>query len=109
MKKTDRSQYYHEAYYAYHAHFAALAAEGGRPEDGLGACCFSTSSSEVPSEDEDGTPPCPGPTLRVSASPSMADSEGMLSTHAEGFRELVVTDPDGNRIRLFSWPEARHR
>ncbi len=27
--------------------------------------------------------------------------------HAEGFRELVVTDPDGNRIRLFSWP--RHQ
>ncbi len=27
--------------------------------------------------------------------------------HAEGFRELVVNDPDGNRIRLFEWP--RHR
>ena len=26
--------------------------------------------------------------------------------HAEGFRELVVTDPDGNRIRLFSWPRG---
>lgn len=24
--------------------------------------------------------------------------------HAEGFRELVTADPDGNRIRLFSWP-----
>jgi predicted enzyme related to lactoylglutathione lyase len=24
--------------------------------------------------------------------------------HAEGFRELITTDPDGNRIRLFSWP-----
>ena len=24
--------------------------------------------------------------------------------HPEGFRELVVTDPDGNRIRLFTWP-----
>jgi len=24
--------------------------------------------------------------------------------HAEGFRELVATDPDGNRVRLFSWP-----
>ena len=23
--------------------------------------------------------------------------------HPEGFRELVVTDPDGNRIRLFAW------
>lgn len=31
------------------------------------------------------------------------------ATHAEGFRELVVTDPDGNRIRLFSWPEACQR
>ena len=24
--------------------------------------------------------------------------------HAEGFRELVVHDPDGNLLRLFSWP-----
>lgn len=24
--------------------------------------------------------------------------------HPEGFRELVVSDPDGNRIRLFQWP-----
>lgn len=24
--------------------------------------------------------------------------------HAEGFRELVTADPDGNRIRIFSWP-----
>ena len=24
--------------------------------------------------------------------------------HPEGFRELVATDPDGNRIRIFSWP-----
>jgi predicted enzyme related to lactoylglutathione lyase len=31
------------------------------------------------------------------------------SIHAEGFRELVVTDPDGNRIRLFSWPDGRQR
>jgi predicted enzyme related to lactoylglutathione lyase len=23
--------------------------------------------------------------------------------HAEGFRELVTIDPDGNKIRLFSW------
>ena len=29
------------------------------------------------------------------------------ATHAEGFRELVLSDPDGNRIRLFAWP-ARH-
>jgi predicted enzyme related to lactoylglutathione lyase len=26
------------------------------------------------------------------------------AVHAEGFRELVVSDPDGNRIRLFAWP-----
>ena len=26
------------------------------------------------------------------------------ATHPEGFRELVVVDPDGNRIRLFTWP-----
>ena len=24
--------------------------------------------------------------------------------HPEGFREVVVHDPDGNRLRLFSWP-----
>lgn len=23
--------------------------------------------------------------------------------HAEGFREILVDDPDGNRVRLFSW------
>jgi predicted enzyme related to lactoylglutathione lyase len=27
--------------------------------------------------------------------------------HSEGFRELVTHDPDGNAIRLFSWPEGR--
>jgi predicted enzyme related to lactoylglutathione lyase len=26
--------------------------------------------------------------------------------HPEGFREVVTTDPDGNRIRLFAWPEG---
>ena len=25
--------------------------------------------------------------------------------HPEGFSELVTVDPDGNRIRLFSWPQ----
>lgn len=25
------------------------------------------------------------------------------TAHPEGFRELVVTDPDGNKIRLFTW------
>ena len=24
--------------------------------------------------------------------------------HPEGFREMLTHDPDGNRIRLFSWP-----
>lgn len=34
-----------------------------------------------------------------------ADVEvGAPVVHPEGFRELVVDDPDGNRIRLFSWP-----
>lgn len=27
--------------------------------------------------------------------------------HAEGFRELLAHDPDGNKLRLFSWPN-RH-
>ena len=36
-----------------------------------------------------------------------AGMEGAAAaTHPEGFRELVVTDPDGNRIRLFTWPRA---
>jgi len=26
--------------------------------------------------------------------------------HPEGFRELITADPDGNRIRLFSWPAS---
>ncbi len=25
--------------------------------------------------------------------------------HAEGFQEVVTSDPDGNSIRLFAWPE----
>lgn len=29
---------------------------------------------------------------------------GTPEVHAEGFRELVARDPDGNRIRLFAWP-----
>jgi len=29
---------------------------------------------------------------------------GFPAAHPEGFRELVVSDPDGNRIRLFTWP-----
>ena len=28
------------------------------------------------------------------------------TTSDEGFRDVQTTDPDGNRIRLFSWPEA---
>jgi len=31
------------------------------------------------------------------------------TANPEGFRELVVTDPDGNRIRLFAWADERHR
>jgi catechol 2,3-dioxygenase-like lactoylglutathione lyase family enzyme len=27
--------------------------------------------------------------------------------NSEGLRELNITDPDGNRIRLFSWPKGR--
>jgi hypothetical protein len=26
-----------------------------------------------------------------------------VAPHPEGFRELVVQDPDGNTIRLFAW------
>ena len=29
------------------------------------------------------------------------------TANPEGFREFVVTDPDGNRIRLFSWTHDR--
>jgi catechol 2,3-dioxygenase-like lactoylglutathione lyase family enzyme len=28
-------------------------------------------------------------------------------TDAEGLREVNVTDPDGNRLRLFAWPRGR--
>jgi predicted enzyme related to lactoylglutathione lyase len=27
--------------------------------------------------------------------------------HNEGFRELVTHDPDGNTLRIFSWPDGR--
>jgi len=26
------------------------------------------------------------------------------TTHPEGFRELSLADPDGNRLRIFAWP-----
>lgn len=26
--------------------------------------------------------------------------------HPEGFRELITFDPDGNKIRIFSWPSG---
>ena len=29
------------------------------------------------------------------------------TANPEGFREFVVTDPDGNRIRLFAWTQDR--
>ena len=38
----------------------------------------------------------------------LTDSGWEVSRHertAEGFREVVTLDPDGNRIRLFAWPE----
>lgn len=31
------------------------------------------------------------------------------TANPEGFRELVVTDPDGNRLRLFAWSHDHHR
>lgn len=31
------------------------------------------------------------------------------ASNPEGFRELVVTDPDGNRLRLFAWSHDHHR
>jgi len=31
------------------------------------------------------------------------------TANPEGFRELVVTDPDGNRLRLFAWSHDYHR
>ena len=37
--------------------------------------------------------------LRAAAAAATAPT-----THPEGFRELTVTDPDGNRLRLFAWP-----
>ncbi len=33
---------------------------------------------------------------------------GAPRTHAEGFRELVAVDPDGNHIRLFTWAPGHH-
>jgi predicted enzyme related to lactoylglutathione lyase len=30
------------------------------------------------------------------------------TANPEGFRELVIADPDGNRIRLFAWADERH-
>ncbi|MFN7812454.1 MAG: VOC family protein [Planctomycetia bacterium] len=38
---------------------------------------------------------------RIGATPS---APGEPTTHAEGYREFSVTDPDGNRLRLFAWP-----
>jgi predicted enzyme related to lactoylglutathione lyase len=38
--------------------------------------------------------------LRTAAAAATAPT-----THPEGFRELTVTDPDGNRLRLFAWAQ----
>lgn len=32
-----------------------------------------------------------------------AGSTATPTVHPEGFREIIATDPDGNRIRLFAW------
>jgi predicted enzyme related to lactoylglutathione lyase len=37
---------------------------------------------------------------RLAASGAAIDAPGK---HSEGFREIVVADPDGNRLRLFDW------
>jgi predicted enzyme related to lactoylglutathione lyase len=38
---------------------------------------------------------------RLAAAGTVAPS---AQAHAEGFREVIVGDPDGNRVRLFEWP-----
>ena len=38
---------------------------------------------------------------------TMAASVAAPTENPEGFRELRVADPDGNRIRLFAWAEDR--
>ena len=37
---------------------------------------------------------------RLAAAGAVMDVPGK---HPEGFREIVVADPDGNRLRLFAW------
>lgn len=34
----------------------------------------------------------------------VAPSGARILRNPEGYRELLVRDPDGNRIRLFAWP-----
>ena len=34
-----------------------------------------------------------------------SDDLSSPKVHPEGFRELITHDPEGNSIRLFSWPE----
>lgn len=65
--------------------------------------------------------PSPGePSKRISLAFEVADvpkicarleAAGSPITHPktdrEGLREANTTDPDGNRIRLFSWPKSR--
>jgi hypothetical protein len=33
---------------------------------------------------------------------------GEPTIHPEGFHELRVVDPDGNRLRLFAWALGHH-
>ena len=59
------------------------------------------------------------PTVRISLAFEVRDMRGIIErlklageacetiANAEGLRELNITDPDGNRIRLFAWPKGR--
>lgn len=38
----------------------------------------------------------------------MSMEVGELTDNPEGFRELRVIDPDGNRLRLFAWATGHH-
>ena len=38
----------------------------------------------------------------------MAMTVGEPTIHPEGFHELRVVDPDGNRLRLFAWALGHH-
>ena len=69
-----------------------------------------------------GREPAPAESHRWSLGFEVDDLEAMLvrfvqagmdvpapTANPEGFHELVVTDPDGNRLRLFAWSHDHHR